>query len=229
MWLLGTRRGDHVCERTTRNHVCQLRRIDAHAHAAKLPAHRAPAYTCAVTTSRESILLERRFVNALAALTDDQLTASALALDEELRDVLAQVAGLGAEAYEHESTLAERIRDGAQRRRCAGDVCVVLCEPCTRHCIEVLGSASDDPTLEDLQAILPDVVEKFGLEVTKLMAIQYSLSLQGFKKLIAADERFALPVSQSPAMQLRVVDEEAQAAKRAARKARRAAEKSKKK
>lgn len=196
---------------------------------ANIPARCEPAYTCAVTTSRESIILERRFVNALAALTDESLTAAAVALDEELRDVLAQVAGLGADSFDDEATLAERIRDGAQRRRCAGDVCVVLCEPCTRHCIEVLGSASDDPTLEDLQAILPDVIEKFGLEATKLMVIQYSLSLQGFKKLIAADERFALPVSQSPAMQLRVIDEDAQAAKRAARKARRAAEKSKKK
>jgi hypothetical protein len=104
-----------------------------------------------------------------------------------------------------------------------------LCEPCTRHCIDVLGSASDDPTLDDLQAILPDVTEKFGLDMVKLMAIQYSLSLQGFKKLIATDERFTLPVSQSPAAQLRVVDEAAQAAKREARKARRAAEKAKKK
>lgn len=181
-----------------------------------------------MTTSRESIILERRFVNALAALGDDTLTAAALALDDDLRDVLAQVAGLGAAAFDDEATLAERIRDGAQRRRCAGDVCVVLCEPCTSHCIEVLGSASDDPTIDDLTAILPDVIEKFGLDVVKLMVIQYSLSLQGFKKLIATDDRFALPVSQSPATQLRVVDEEAQAAKRAARKARRAAEKSKK-
>ena len=188
-----------------------------------------PAYTCAVTTSRESIILERRFVNALAAIGDDTLTAAALALDEDLRDVLAQVAGLGAAAFDDESTLAARIRDGAQRRRCAGDVCVVLCEPCTSHCIEVLGSASDDPTLDDLVAILPEAIEKFGLDVVKLMAIQYSLSLQGFKKLIATDERFALPVSQSPATQLRVIDEAAQAAKREARKARRAAEKAKKK
>jgi hypothetical protein len=181
-----------------------------------------------VTTSRESIILERRFVNALAALDDDTVRAAALALDDDLRDVLAQVAGLGADAFADETTLATRIREGAQRRRCAGDVCVVLCEPCTSHCIEVLGSASDDPTLDDLVAILPDAIEKFGLEVVKLMVIQYSLSLQGFKKLISSDERFALPVSQSPAMQLRIVDEEAQAAKRAVRKARRAAEKSKK-
>ena len=182
-----------------------------------------------MTTSRESIILERRFVNALAALSDDDITSAALALDDDLRDVLAQVAGLGDGAFDDASTLAARIRDGAQRRRCAGDVCVVLCEPCTQHSIEVLGSASDDPTLEDLQAILPEAIEKFGLPIVKLMAVQYSLSLQGFKKLISADDRFALPVSQSPMMQVREIDEVAQAAKRAARKERKAAQKAKKK
>jgi hypothetical protein len=105
----------------------------------------------------------------------------------------------------------------------------VLCEPCTQHSIEILGSTSDDPSLDDLNAILPEIIEKFGLPVVKLMVIQYSLSLVGFKKLIQADERFALPVSQSPMAQLRVIDEEAQAAKRAARKERKAGQKNKKK
>ena len=182
-----------------------------------------------MTTSRESIILERRFVNALAVLSDGDLTAAALALDEDLRDVLAQVAGLGEGAFDDEATLAARVREGAQRRRCAGDVCVVLCEPCTQHSIEVLGSASDDPTLDDLQAILPEAAHKIVLAVVQLQVIQYSLSLQGFKKLISSDERFALPVSQSPMMQVREIDEEAQAAKRAARKERKAAQKAKKK
>ncbi len=186
-------------------------------------------YSCAVTTSRDSIILERRFVNALAAMDDADITAAALALDDKLRDVLAQVAGLPADAYDDEAALSDKIRDGAKRRRCAGDVCVILCEPCTQHSIEILGSKSDDPSLDDLNAVLPEIVEEFGLAVVKLMAIQYSLSLAGFKKLIQSDERFALPVSQSPMAQLRQIDEEAQAAKRAARKERKATQKAKKK
>jgi len=182
-----------------------------------------------VTSSRDSIILERRFVNALAAMNDADITAAALALDDDLRDVLAQVAGLSSDACDDEATLCEKIRDGAKRRRCAGDVGVVLCEPCTQHSIEILGSTSDDPSLDDLNAILPEIIEKFGLPVVKLMVIQYSLSLVGFKKHIQADERFALPVSQSPMAQLRVIDEEAQAAKRAARKERKAGQKNKKK
>ena len=59
------------------------------------------------------------------------------------------------------------------------------------------------------------------------MVVQYSRSLKGFKQLIAADDRFALPVAAGIGVLEK--DEAEQAAKRAARKERkqreRAAEK----
>ena len=58
-----------------------------------------------------------------------------------------------------------------------------------------LGSAADDPNIEALRATLPEVIEKFGLDATRLMAIQYSASLNGFKQLIMQDERFLIPKS----------------------------------
>jgi hypothetical protein len=38
------------------------------------------------------------------------------------------------------------------------------------------------------------MVEEFGIEAARLMAVQYSVSLGGFRKLIATDPRFAIPV-----------------------------------
>jgi len=178
-----------------------------------------------VTSSRDIIILERRFVNALASMSDAAITSGALALEEDLRTVLAQSAGLSSTAFEEEATLAEAIREGIARRKCAGDVGVIVCEPCTQRSIEMLAGAADDPSLDDLNAILPEVIEAFGLEVVKLMVVQYSLTLGGFKKLIATDERFTLPVSQSAQTSVRVVDEVEQAAKRAARNERRDKEK----
>jgi len=178
-----------------------------------------------VTSSRDIIILERRFVNALASMSDAAITSGALALEEDLRTVLAQSAGLSSTAFEEEATLAEAIREGIARRKCAGDVGVILCEPCTQRSIEMLAGAADDPSLDDLNAILPEVIEAFGLEVVKLMVVQYSLTLGGFKKLIATDERFTLPVSQSAQTSVRVVDEVEQAEKRAARNERRDKEK----
>jgi hypothetical protein len=92
----------------------------------------------------------------------------------------------------------------------------------------VLGDSSEDPTLEELQRVLPDLVSEFGLGAAQLMVVQYSMSLRGFKELIAADDRFKLrqaPVS-APA---REIDHVAQDAKRAARRERQRAQKAKKK
>ncbi|MEY3802549.1 MAG: hypothetical protein RLZZ51_831, partial [Actinomycetota bacterium] len=68
----------------------------------------------------------------------------------------------------------------------------------TEHCIEALGSAADDPNIEHLRSTLPEAIEKFGLDATRLMAIQYSASLNGFKQLIMQDERFMIPKIGSP-------------------------------
>jgi hypothetical protein len=108
------------------------------------------------------------------------------------------------------------------------NVGIVLGDACIQKCIEVLGDSSEDPTLEELQRVLPDLVSEFGLGAAQLMVVQYSMSLRGFKELIAADDRFKLrqaPVS-APA---REIDHVAQDAKRAARRERQRAQKAKKK
>jgi hypothetical protein len=75
-----------------------------------------------------------------------------------------------------------------------------------------------------LHAVLPEALEKFGLDAVRLMVIQYSRSLKGFRLLVASDERFA-PSGPAPTTAVREIDEAAQAAKREARKARKAEEK----
>jgi hypothetical protein len=90
-----------------------------------------------------------------------------------------------------------------------------------------LGDSSEDPTLEELNELLPKAIEKFGINAVHLMVIQYSRSLKGFRQLVAADERFAV---QSAVANMGVLekDEAEQAAKREARKARKAEESAKK-
>jgi len=77
-------------------------------------------------------------------------------------------------------TLGGLARDGMARRRAWHDAGILLAEPCTQYSIEKLGDSSEDPTLEELQALLPEVTEKFGLDAVKLMVVQYSRSLKGF-------------------------------------------------
>ena len=176
----------------------------------------------AVSTSREHILIERRYASLFATVSDESLSALTMSLPEKLRDPLAKSLALPAGAFTESSTVAATIRAAMSARMAHLDTGILLSEPCTEVCIEALGTTSDDPNLADLQAVIPELIEKFGLDAVRLMVVQYSLSLAGFKKLIATDERFTLPVTAPTSSPLRSNDADSaeQDAKRLARKAR---------
>lgn len=148
-----------------------------------------------MTSSKEQILIERRYSAVLASISDDSLADMAVALPEKLRDPFAKVAGLPAGSLDTKDGLGAKIRAGFTSRKSFINVGVLLSEPCTEYCIEELGAAADDPNVELLKETLPRAIEKFGLDANRLMAIQYSTSLNGFKQLIAQDERFSIPKS----------------------------------
>lgn len=180
-----------------------------------------------MTDEKDRFLLDRRYSAAFENLEDSVLADLASALEGELRDGFARIIGLADGAYDDKATLGAAVRDGITKRRIAHDAGIILAEPCTQWAIEELGEASEDPTLEQLNDLLPRAIEKFGLEAVRLMVIQYSRSLKGFRDLVASDERFAMGGTAAPVVVLEK-DEAEQAAKREARKARKAAEQAKK-
>ena len=169
--------------------------------------------------ARDHILVERRFVAMFGVVTDESLAALALALPEKLRDPFARSVGLRRGAFDDHATLAPSIRSGMVARKSIIDAGVLLSEPCTEFFVETLGDASDDPSYEDLLALIPDAIDKFGLDAVRLMAVQYSVALGGFRRLVNEDERFKIP-SATPVARVKP-DAAAQAAKRAARRERR--------
>lgn len=173
---------------------------------------------------KDRFLLDRRYTAQFDHFNDEVLADLACALEGELRDGFARIVGLPDGAYDDPSTLGAHVRQGISARRVAHDAGVVLAEPCTQWCIEELGDSSENPTLEELNALLPAAIEKFGLDAVRLMVIQYSRSLKGFRQLVANDERFT-PLTTAPTVTVIEKDEAEQAAKRAARKERKAAEK----
>lgn len=150
-----------------------------------------------MSTSKEQILIDRRYAAVLATISDDSLAEMASALPEKLRDPFAKVAGLPAGALSTKAGLGAKIRAGFVSRKSYINVGVLLSEPCTEHCIEELDTAADDPNVEHLKTTLPGAIKKFGLDATRLMVIQYSVSLNGFKQLINQDERFMIPKTES--------------------------------
>lgn len=173
---------------------------------------------------KDRFLLDRRYSATFENLDDSVLAQLASALEGDLKDGFARIVGLPDGAYDDATTLGAHIRDGIAKRRVAHDAGVVLAEPCTQWSIEQLGDSSENPTLEELNALIPQTIEKFGLDAVRLMVIQYSRSLKGFRQLVSSDDRFT-PLGVAPVAVVLEKDEAEQAAKRDARKARKAAEK----
>ncbi|NDA54004.1 MAG: hypothetical protein EBX87_03410 [Actinobacteria bacterium] len=170
--------------------------------------------------ARDQIIVERRYVAVFGTVSDESLNRLATALPENLRDTFARAVGLRRGSFDDLATLAASIRTGMVARKSIIDAGVLLSEPCTEFFVDTLGEASDDPSFDDLQSLIPTAIEKFGLDAVRLMAVQYSVALGGFRRLVNEDERFKIPSAAAvPAAPVR--DDAAQEAKRAARKARR--------
>ena len=170
--------------------------------------------------ARDQIIVERRYIAVFGTVSDESLNHLATALPENLRDTFARAVGLRRGAFDEHATLAASIRTGMVARKSIIDAGVLLSEPCTEFFVDTLGEASDDPSFDDLQSLIPTAVEKFGLDAVRLMAVQYSVALGGFRRLVNEDERFKIPTNAAVAA-APVRDDAAQEAKRAARKARR--------
>ena len=177
-----------------------------------------------MSDDKERIILGQKYAAVLATMSDESLGTMAARLEDELATTFWRTVGTAADPAADPAATGAAIREGISRNRVAHDVGILLSEPCTTFCIERLGDAADDPTLEQLHEVLPEAIEVHGLDAARLMAVQYVRSLKGFRQLATTDERFSIP-EPAPVAALREIDEAAQAAKRAARKERKAAEK----
>ncbi len=101
---------------------------------------------------------------ALRATTDDELDAAVAALGDDHREALERV-------VDGEVT-ASAIRAAAARGRIDGtmeSVALVLTDAALADCIEQLGDHADNPTSDQLRAVLPGLLERHGLGITRLM------------------------------------------------------------
>ena len=146
-----------------------------------------------VSNSRDTILLERRYAAVFTTFSDESIAKLAAAVDEKLRDALAKVLALPAGTFDDAATVAPKVREAMKTRKAYLDTGVLFGEAATEKAIEVLGDKSEDPSLEDLNNVLPSLIEEFSLDACRLMAVQFSVSLGGFRKLVNTDPRFAIP------------------------------------
>ncbi len=161
-------------------------------------------------------LLDRSF----AAATDDELAAARDALGDEHREALDELVGADADADAIRAAIAKGRLDGTME-----SAALVLTDACLADCIEQLGEHSDHPSSDELREVLPGIVERHGLGITRLMLAS---TIAGeapaaaiIRDLLKHDELVRLPPAEprpiSPIVQAPRVD----AAERAAIKAKR--------
>ena len=102
---------------------------------------------------------------SIGATTDDELTAAIDALDDEHREALDQLARRRRptpppiRAVDREGPA--RRHDGERRAR--------LTDACLADCIKQLGDHADNPTSDQLREVLPGIVERHGVPITRMM------------------------------------------------------------
>ena len=110
-------------------------------------------------------LLDRALTNVPDADIEKLLTT----LPEEHVDALHQLAGF---SHDPEASALAALRTVATKGRLNGQleqISSILADTCLADCIEVLGENSDLPSEENLREVLPGLVERHGLGITRLM------------------------------------------------------------
>lgn len=147
-------------------------------------------------------LIER----ALANTSDDELAGALEALSDEHRDAIDELVG--------GDTDVEGIRSAASRGRMDGtleSLSLVLSDACLADCIDELGEHADHPSSEELREVLPTLIERHGLGITRLMLattvageapaaaiIRDLLKHDDTVKLPPAEARSSGPIPKSP-------------------------------
>jgi len=168
-------------------------------------------------------LLDRSF----KAATDDELAAAIEQLDDDHRE--------GLESFVDEVTPAG-VREGVKSGRIDGGmeaIAAVISDLCLADCIEQLGDHADNPSTDQLKEVLPGIVERHGVAVTRIMLAS---TVAGeapasaiIRDLLKSDELVALPkadeVTIAPLIDTKKRSDDEQAALKAKRAEAKAAKK----
>jgi hypothetical protein len=168
-------------------------------------------------------LLDRAF----AAMSDAELVAARDALSDDHRDAVDQLVGADADADAIREALGKGRLDGTLE-----SVAVVLSDACLADCIEQLGDHSDHPSTEQLREVLPGLVERHGVAITRLMMASTvageAPASAVIRDLLKHDEAVKLPPAEPRPISPIIDTSKGSDAERAAIKAKRREQKAKK-
>lgn len=134
---------------------------------------------------------------SIKAATDDEITSGIEALDDDHRE--------GLESFVDGDLDVDSLRAGVKAGRIDGSmeaIAAILSDSCLADCIEVLGDHADNPSTDQLKEVLPGLIERHGVAVTRIML---AATVAGeapasaiIRDLLKNDEVLALPKAAEP-------------------------------
>jgi len=165
---------------------------------------------------------------SIKAATDDELTSGIETLDDDHRE--------GLESFVEGDLDVDSLRAGVKAGRIDGSmeaIAAILTDAALADCIEQLGDHADNPSTDQLKEVLPGIIERHGLALTRIMLAS---TVAGeapasaiIRDLLKNDEELALPkveeVQLAPVLDTAKRSADEQAEVREQRKAAKAAKK----
>ena len=149
--------------------------------------------------SAEDELDMKRLDAAIATLDDESLRRGLSGITEKQRQELAVQLNLPRASMHLGDALTPLVR--RKLRGLAVDRQLMVATAITNRAndatVRALGDRSEDPSREDLQEVLPGVIEEHGIELARLMVASYAVSdapcRGAMREILDSDERFAIP------------------------------------
>jgi len=141
----------------------------------------------------------KRLDAALVTLDDESLRRGLSGVTEKQRQDLAVQLNLPRATMHLGDALAPLVR--RKLRGLPVDRQLVVATAITNRAndatVRALGDRSEDPSREDLEEVLPEVIEQHGIELARLMVASYAVSdapcRDAMREILDSDERFAIP------------------------------------
>ena len=134
---------------------------------------------------------------AMLATTDDEMAALIAGLPDDHTSAIKRLCDL----RDEDADLVEAVRIAARKGRLNGDLQrlgVVLSDACLADCVEQLGESADLPTEDELQAVIPGLIERHGIGTVRVMlaatVVGEAPASDIIVGLLKTDETVKLPV-----------------------------------
>lgn len=101
---------------------------------------------------------------ALRAASDDELDAVVAGLDDDHREAIESLTGGESSAAAIRGAVVKGRMDGTME-----SLAMVLADASLADCIKALGDHSDNPTSDELRDVLPGLIDRHGVGLTRIM------------------------------------------------------------